>query len=121
MSDATSPRTVLVLVIAVALDPLKVVTVTYSVSIVVLHVSVSQITCCKPKVSTAITQEEQLVLIERPEVIWLGDALIVPEGRLVLFVKEDFVEDGTEQIVSGFRMEESYPFTYWTEQPKLHE
>ena len=106
LREAASPRTVVVLLIAVAFDPLKDVTVTYSVSSVALHVSVSQTTCCKPWTSTAITQEEQLVLMEREGVISL-DAVMVPEGRDVVFAKEALLdgEVAVERLGLGLVLE----------------
>lgn len=78
---------------AVAFDPLKDVTVTYSVSSVTLHVSVNHTTCCKTWKSSAITQEEQLVLTRGEEVIRLGDAVMVPEENDVVFAKEELDRD----------------------------
>ena len=60
------------------------------------------------------------MLIERAEMIRLGDALIVPDGRIVLFVKEEFDEYGTDGIELGISVEESCFFTYLIGRLKQH-
>ena len=60
-------------------------------------------------------------MVDRAEVIRLGDALIVPEGKIVIFVKEGFDENGTEEIILGIDTEESCFFTYLIGRPRLHE
>lgn len=121
LSAATSPRTVLVLITAVESDALNDVTVTYSVSSVTLHVWVSQKTCFTLVIPRAITQEEQLVLIERDEVIWLSDAVMVPREKDVVFAKEEFDEDGTDEARLDISMEGSHFSTYLIGPPRLRE
>ena len=111
MSAATSPKTVLVLFTAVALDPLKDVTVTYSVSSVVLQVPVSHRTCCNPWISTAITQDEQLVLVKR-EVSLLGEAVMLPEEKDVVFAKEGLDGDVADKAGLDITTNWRYFFAY---------
>ena len=49
---------------AVALEPLKVVTITDSVSSVMLHVSENQKNCVRPMEFAAIAQERQLLFAD---------------------------------------------------------
>ena len=114
-----SPRTVLVLVVAVKLDQLNDVTVTYSVSTVTLHVWEAQKICCKPAASTAITQDEQLVFSEREEVIWLGDEVTVPEEDFVVFANEGIDGEETDESRSGIGLKGICFFTYLTGPPRL--
>ena len=89
------PRTVLVLLTAVGFDPLKDVTVTYSVSRVTLHVSENQKIWFRPPASTAMAQDEQLLLVEIEDELWLGAVVMV---LWIGFVVEEFTGYGTGEV-----------------------
>lgn len=114
------PETILVFVTAVALEPLNDVTMRYSVSTVTLHVWENQKICCKPPASTAITQDEQLVLIAR-EAVRLGDEVMVPEVKDVVFANEGVDGEVTERSRLDVDPRDINSFAYLPAPPRLRE